>query len=416
MSDIILNFIKESINLWLEMSPYLLFGMGMAGLLHIFLGKELITEHLGKPGIWSVIKATMLGVPLPVCSCGVIPIATSLEKEGAHKSSILAFLVATPTTGIDSIFATYSLLGPLLALFRPLAAIISGISLGIADYMVEGKNIKQKESLKHEHPPVHIMFKWKEFIRYSFYEIPQDIGRALIIGIGIGAAISVLIPQAIFERFFFFPLDFLVALLLGIPLYVCSTGSIPVAVSLIQKGLSPGAGLVFLIAGPATNAVTLSFVWAKMGKVSFYLYLFNIIIVSVLMGLLFNFLTKSGGIDARFLHGAGEMLPMWIKVFSGIGLFAIITNGFIQQKSCKIKRKPDIVLSVPDIHCKQCALTMKSALHKVEGIDSIFIDPKHKTVNIFGQPNREKVIAIIKAAGYNPTVSDVCNDSFCACS
>ncbi|MFH1063362.1 MAG: permease [Candidatus Omnitrophota bacterium] len=416
MVDLFLNFINESINLWIEMAPYLLFGMSMAGLLHIFLGKELITEHLGKPGIWSVIKATMLGVPLPVCSCGVIPIASSLEKEGAHKSSILAFLVSTPTTGIDSVFATYSLLGPLFALFRPLAAIISGITLGVADYIVEGKNIKQKEMPKHDHAQVHVIFKWKEFIKYSFYEIPQDIGLSLVIGIGIGAAISAFIPQSIFEKFFFFPVDFLVALLLGIPLYVCSTGSIPVAVSLIQKGFSPGAGLVFLIAGPATNAVTLSFVHSKMGKVSFYLYLFNIIIVAALMGLLFNFLTASGGIDTKLLNGAGQMLPIWIKAFSGIVLFVLVANGFILQKSCKINRKPDIVLSVPDIHCKQCAMTIKSALHKLEGVNNVFVDTHHKTVSIFGQPDEEKVIALIKNAGYNPKLSAHSGESSCACS
>jgi len=331
--DIILNFINGCINLWIEMAPYLLFGMSMAGLLHVFLGKELITEHLGKPGMGSIIKATMLGVPLPVCSCGVVPIASSLEKEGAHKSSILAFLVSTPTTGVDSVFATYSLLGPMFALFRPLAAIISGITLGIADYLVEGKNVEQKQSPKHEHIAVKGIFKWKEFLKYSFQEIPQDIGKALIVGIAIGASISVFIPQTIFERFFFFPVDFIVALLLGIPLYVCSTGSIPVAVSLIQKGFSPGAGLVFLIAGPATNAVTLSFVRSKMGKVSFYLYLFNIIIVAALLGLLFNFLTASGGIDAELLNGASQMLPMRIKIVSGIILFLLVANGLIHEKT-----------------------------------------------------------------------------------
>lgn len=417
MLDLLVNFINESVHLWLEMSPYLLFGMSMAGLLHVFLGKELISEHLGKPGIWSVIKATFLGVPLPVCSCGVIPIASSLEKEGAHKSSILAFLVSTPTTGIDSVFATYSLLGPLFALFRPLAAVISGITLGVADYLVEGKNIKQKEIPKHDHPKIHIIFKWKEFLKYSFYEIPQDIGKALIIGILIGGAISAFIPQSIFERFFFFPLDFLAALLLGIPLYVCSTGSIPVAVSLLQKGLSPGAGLVFLIAGPATNAVTLSFVRSKMGKVSFYLYLFNIIIVAVVLGILFNFLTASGGIDTGLLGGGGQMLPMRLKIIAGIVLFLLIANGLIQQKLCKINGKADMVFSVPDIHCKQCALTIKSALHNVKGIKSVVVDTHHKTVSIFGQADKEKIIEIIKNAGYNPKVSDChSNDSSCDCS
>ena len=121
---IIINFFKECVYLWLEMAPYLLFGMSVAGLLHVFLGQDIISRHLGAGGIKSVVKATLLGIPLPICSCGIIPVASSLEKEGAHKSSILAFLVATPTTGVDSILATYSLLGPLFAIFRPLAAML----------------------------------------------------------------------------------------------------------------------------------------------------------------------------------------------------------------------------------------------------------------------------------------------------
>ncbi len=416
MLDLFINFINKSMHLWIEMAPYLLFGMSMAGLLHVFLGKELISEHLGRPGIWSVIKATLLGVPLPVCSCGVIPIASSLEKEGAHKSSILSFLVSTPTTGIDSVFATYSLMGPLFALFRPLGAIISGITLGIADYMVEGKNIKQKEIPAHDHPKIHNIFKWREFLKYSFYEIPQDIGRALVIGILIGGAISAFIPSLIFEKFFFFPLDFVAALLLGIPLYVCSTGSIPVAISLLQKGLSPGAGLVFLIAGPATNAITLSFVRSKMGKVSFYLYLFNIIIVSGLLGILFNFLTSSAEIDARLLGGGGQMLPMNLKITAGIILFLLIVNGIVQQKSCKVQGKADMIFLVSDIHCKQCAMTLKSALHNVQGIREVSVDTHHKTLSIYGQADKEKVIAIIKNAGYNPEVLDSNIDSSCDCS
>ena len=230
------KFIKESIYLWLEMAPYLLFGMSMAGMLHIFLGKELISYHLGRPGIKSIIKATLLGIPLPICSCGVIPVVSSLEKEGAHKSSLLSFLVSTPTTGVDSIFATYSLLGPLFAIFRPLGAMISGITLGVLDYLVEGKNGKNQAIRRYKHEKIKNSFRWREFFRYSFYEIPQDIGKALIIGMIIGAGISAFIPQSLFENYFIFPLDFIAALLLGIPLYVCSTGSIPIAVSLILKG------------------------------------------------------------------------------------------------------------------------------------------------------------------------------------
>jgi len=166
--EILLIFLKESIKLWLEMAPYLLFGMMVAGLIHIFLGKEVITSQLGEGGLKSVVKATLLGIPLPICSCGVIPVASSLEKEGAHKSSILSFLVSTPTTGVDSIFATYSLLGPLYALFRPLAALLSGITLGVIDFFVEGKKEEAKKYASHEHAKIKIDYYRSVFFPEQF--------------------------------------------------------------------------------------------------------------------------------------------------------------------------------------------------------------------------------------------------------
>jgi uncharacterized membrane protein YraQ (UPF0718 family) len=324
-------FFDQAVMLWLEMAPYLLFGMAMAGLVHVFLGKELISRQLGQGGLKSVVKATLLGIPLPICSCGVIPVASSLEKEGAHKSSILAFLVATPTTGVDSMFATYSLLGPLYAIFRPLAALISGITLGVIDFFVEGKKEPGKQYRAHNHGAIKAVFHWREFLKYAFIDIPQDIGKALVIGIVIAAAIAAFVPASLFSKYFFFPVDFIIALLLGVPLYVCSTGSIPVAVSLIQKGFSPGAGLVFLIVGPATNAVTMAFVRSKFGKTSFWLYLLNIIVVAVLLGAVFNVLWSSLGEGQPLLMAGGQMLDARTKLISGIILLILIAYSFLNR-------------------------------------------------------------------------------------
>ncbi len=398
----IYNFFAECVALWLEMSPYLLFGMIVAGVLHMFLGKEIISRQLGKGGIKSVVKATLLGVPLPICSCGVIPVASSLEREGAHKSSILAFLVATPTTGVDSIFVTYSLLGPLFAIFRPLAAIVCGISLGIADYFVEGKNSKKKTVPSHDHVKVKASFKWREFFKYSFFEIPQDIGKALLAGIMIGGAIAAFVPAYVFEKYFFFPFDFIAALLVGIPLYVCSTGSIPVAVSLILKGFSPGAGLVFLITGPATNAVTLAFVRSKLGRKSFYLYLLNITVVAVLIGLLFNQIWFSQGGESLLIIGAGKVLDQKVKIVTAVILLVLIINTLLKGKSCKLEAAADREILVPDIHCRHCKIALEGTLYDVKGIDRVAVDIDAKVVKIFGFPDQDEVLDKIRKAGYNP--------------
>jgi hypothetical protein len=395
------DFLKESVSLWLEVSPYLLLGMFIAGILHVFLGKEFISRHLGKGSLGSILKATLFGIPLPVCSCGVIPLATSLEKDGAHKSSVLAFLVSTPTTGVDSILATYSLMGPLFAIFRPLGALISGFIVGFVNFLFVGKKEKVSDIPIHMHSKIQMKFKIKEVLRYAFYEIPQDIGKWLLVGTLLGGFISVFIPEDIFARFFAFPLDFIIALLVGIPLYVCATGSIPIAVSLISKGFSPGAVLVFLIVGPATNAITLSFVRAKLGKKSFYNYLFTIIITAIFLGLLFNFIWYLFSANPELITGAGRFLPSGIKIISGVILLALIIFALRKPESKK-EGICNIKIKVPDIHCQHCKMTLESKLSGLKGIERVFVDVDEKTVNVQGSPDLEEVKKEIKKAGYNP--------------
>ena len=386
--------------MWLEVAPYLLIGMVIAGVLHIFLGKSFISRHLGEGGLPSIIKATILGIPLPVCSCGVIPLASSLRKDGAHKSSVLSFLVSTPTTGVDSILATYSLLGPLFTLFRPLGALLAGIAVGGTDYILEGKHEFVPPKHHHENQPSAKTSKLKNFIFYSFFEIPQDIGKWLLIGTVIGGAISAFIPKDLFSQYVSFPFDFVVALIVGIPLYVCATGSIPVAVSLIAKGFSPGAGLIFLIAGPATNAITLSFVRAKLGKRSFYIYLASIIVVSIILGLLFNYIWGLLGKDTALISGMGKMMPFYIKTPSAIILLLIIINTMISQKALAIQA--DLEISVPDIDCAHCKVTIETAVRQLDEVEDVGVDIKAKKVFIKGTPDKQDVLKKIKEAGYNP--------------
>ena len=396
----ILNFLKESVYLWLEISPYLLLGMLIAGIIHSFLGKEFISRHLGRGGFISIIKAVLFGVPLPVCSCGVIPLASSLEKDGAHRSSVLSFLVSTPTTGVDSILATYSLMGPLFAVFRPLGAVISGITVGITDYLVSGRKKKSASVRSHTHKEIKISFKMHEVLRFGFYEIPQDIGKWLILGVLLGGFISAVFPKDLFARFFSFPWDFLVAFMVGIPLYVCATGSIPIAVSLISTGFSPGAALIFLIVGPATNAITLSFVRAKLGRRSFYLYLASIVITALVLGLIFNFIWQMLGKDQSLLSGAGKFLPLSLKISCGIILLALIFNALLKGKGERFSS--DWEVYVPDIHCKHCKMAIEAKLKGLEGAEKVAVILDRKIVKVKGKVSKDKVLDKIREAGYHP--------------
>jgi len=398
----IMDFIWEFISLWLEISPYLLLGMFIAGFIHAFLGKEFITRHLGKGGISSVVKATIFGIPLPVCSCGVIPLASSLQKDGAHKSSVLSFLVSTPTTGVDSILATYSLMGPLFAIFRPLAALISGIIIGGINYLFEGETEGAKRIPAHKHQKVKIKFRIQEVFRYGFYEIPQDVGKWLLVGTVLGGFISIVIPENLFVRYFSSPLDFIIALAIGIPLYVCATGSIPIAVSLISKGFSPGAALVFLITGSATNAITLSFVRMKLGRRSFYNYLITIIITALLLGLLFNFIWQLLSADPFLITGAGKFLPLEVKLISGVILFALIILTLKPPISSFHGEEYNIKIEVPDIHCQHCKITLEEKLSSLNEVEKVYVDVEGKMVNIKGAPDINGVKEEIRKAGYTP--------------
>jgi len=399
---LLLNFINESINLWIDISPYLILGMFISGLLHVFIGKAFISRQLGKGGFFSILKATLLGTPLPVCSCGVIPIANSLSKDGAHKSSVLAFLVSTPTTGVDSIMATYSLMGPLFAIFRPLASIISGIFIGMLSYIFDEKQTDKKNIPEHSHYKTTVHFKFKEVVKYAFYDMPKDMGKWLLMGTLTGGFITAVLPKELFQKYFAFPFDFIVLLLIGIPLYVCATGSIPIAVSLIGKGFSPGAALVFLIAGPATNAITLSFVWAKIGKKSFFIYLLTITAVAILLGLTFNFIWDALGSSSSLITGAGEMLPMNIKVLAGIFLILNICLVAFKKKKHICEEEIDYSIRVEDIHCDHCKIILEDKLKNIKDVEAVWVDTTKKIIHIKGAVDKDIIFNKIRELGYMP--------------
>ncbi|MEA3347333.1 MAG: permease [Candidatus Auribacterota bacterium] len=395
-----ITFLNEVIKLWLNVAPYLLLGIVIAGVLHIFMGKEFITWHLGKPGFSSILKATIFGVPLPVCSCGVIPLASSLKKDGANTPSVLAFLVSTPTSGVDSILATFSLMGLLFAVFRLIGALVAGLTVGITDYLFENRDKQESYIADHSHPEITAGMKIREFFYYTFREIPQDIGKWLLIGAIFGGAIAAFVPEDFFPGYLGFPFDFIVALLVGIPMYVCATGSIPIAASLIMKGFSPGAGLVFLIVGPATNAITLSFVRAKLGKKSFYLYLISIVVTAVVLGLLFNGVWAALDKNVNLIAGHGKILPYWIKLVAGIILLLLIGGIFLDRKG-RIE-KTDMEIKVPDLHCKNCKITVENSLRGIDGLEKVLVDIENKVVKIKGSVSKEEVLDKIREAGYNP--------------
>ena len=236
------DFSIEVSQLFMMMAPYLMLGFLISGLLYIFTSKEMITNNVGTPGFLSVLKASILGVPMPLCSCGVIPVATSMYKRGASKGATLSFLISTPQTGADSIILTWYQMGPQFAIVRPIVALITGVLGGLIGENYSNKDHQATTKINHEHQKKGLI----DGLKYTFITLPQDIINPLIKGILLSGLIAVLVPN---DFFISYQLTGIMAMLLialtSIPIYVCATASVPIAITLISKGLDPGAAFVF---------------------------------------------------------------------------------------------------------------------------------------------------------------------------
>ncbi len=323
-----------------EMSPYLLFGFFVAGILSVFVSQPLVERHLGGRGVWPLIKASLFGVPLPLCSCGVIPVSISLHKHGASKGATVSFLLSTPQTGIDSIFVTLSLLGPVFAIFRPLAAFITGIIGGtlvdVFNRQKEDANSPRQKCSDECCADDKKTIKIIKGLKYGFVTLPRDIGKAMLAGLAIAALISTLVPESYFaEKLGTGIFAMLVMMFLGIPVYVCATASVPVAAALILKGLTPGAALVFLMTGPATNAASFITIWKALGRTTAITYLATVAGCALLAGILLDYI--AAGIDIEIVTRHGWMLPNIVKYTSAVVLLAILGFAILSKR----KAMPD---------------------------------------------------------------------------
>jgi uncharacterized protein len=338
----IVNILAQAWQVMAMMSPYLLLGFLAAGLLGAFVPVAFIENHLGKRGLWQIMKASLLGVPIPLCSCSVIPVSASLRRHGATKGATISFLTSTPQTGVDSIAATWGLMGLFFAVFRTLIAFITGCICGAA---IEAFTPPSEESdTGHDENNCAICNRmpgarrWKKIFTYGFGTLPRDIGRSLIAGILISALLGALVPADFFTRYLDSEwLSMLAVMALGVPLYICSTGSIPIALAMISTGLTPGAALVFLVTGPATNAATITTVLKTMGRRAVAVYLITLAGCSLAAGWLLNRILPGGHIVEqihRHAEETGTFEQICALILTGILLSAILPKRGRKSDRC----------------------------------------------------------------------------------
>ncbi len=316
----------------------------MAGILKAFISDEFIGKHLGKNSFKTVIKASLLGIPIPLCSCGVIPAAAGLKKQGASKGATAAFLISTPETGVDSIAITYALLDPVMTILRPIAAFFTAIFAGALVNLTDKHEVeviksdldttcKNDSCCSRTSKTESIRQRLTGGIHHAFTDLLSDIAGWLVAGILIAGVISSFLAPDFVSEYLgegIFPM--LVMLVISIPLYICATASTPIAAALALKGLSPGAAMVLLLAGPATNIATLTVVTKLLGKKVTAIYILSIVVCSLAIGYATNLLYAWMGLDiTRWVASAGAEEHGIIYTASSIIFIALLIYNKIKS-------------------------------------------------------------------------------------
>ncbi len=400
----IINILLTMLN---EMSPYILLGFLFAGVLHAFMSPEIMSRHFSGNGLRQSLKAALLGVPLPLCSCGVLPTAISLRRSGASIAATTSFLIATPQTGVDSIAATYSLLGPAFAVARPIAAFLSAVFGGavmgrLADD-TDGTSFAESAAAQRLKPT--FWGRVRDMLYYGFVDMVASVGKWLVIGLIVAALIAALVPDDFFAVFAGYPLlAMVVVVIVAVPMYVCATGSIPIALSLMLKGLTPGTALVFLMAGPAVNFASYTLLSHAMGRRNALLYITIVALSAIGAGLIIDYLLPSAWFVPKMSACVGccGSGVMWHSSISSMLLCALLFYSLVIRKFTNKTIKTDMAKEyrINGMMCVHCKARVEKELAAVAGVTSVVVDLDKKVAIVHGNHSEQDIADKVNALGY----------------
>lgn len=346
----------------LDSSLFVLFGFFVAGLLKGFIPDDFIQRHLGGSRKRGIFKASLFGIPIPLCSCGVIPAAGGLRQQGAGKGAVTSFMISTPETGVDSMAVTYALLDPVMTVVRPVAAFFTASCTGLLVNLFDREVPAQPKQLSESIAPLPMAsctdkgcgceahgaaepkqlprawLKFRQGMSFAFGNLLSEIGPWLLFGIGLAAIITVaLSPEFIAAYLGDGLLSMVIMIAVATPLYVCATASTPIAAALALKGLSPGAALVFLLAGPATNMATITVVARLLGRRTAVIYVGSIMACSLVLGLLVNWIYIRLGLNiAGWVAGAEHATHGLLYTASALLLLLLIAEPWLLGFYCRL--------------------------------------------------------------------------------
>lgn len=425
------HFFSSLLGIVNEMSPYILLGFLIAGLLQVFVRPSAMSRHLSGKGAGPVVKAALFGIPLPLCSCGVLPTAVALSRRGASRGATTSFLIATPQTGVDSIAATYSLLGLPFALLRPVAALV-GATLGgltvsrlaeddsqpVASTAVEGKDCGDLccTAVEEDYSGMSMGRRLLEAVRYGFVDMVASVGKWLMIGLIVAALITVLVPDELFLSLRRYPLLAMgVMIIVAVPMYICATGSIPIALSLMMKGLSPGVAFVLLMAGPAANFASVMILGRTMGRRATAIYVGSVIVTAVAFGLLIDYLLPASWFMPEKMmahagcHGGSEWhFPLFPTLCSvlllGLLIYAAVKNRSHNHRHIDNQIENKIMkqeIQITGMACEHCRSTVYKALSALPGVESVDVNLSTGVATVEGEVERKALADAIYNAGFN---------------
>lgn len=453
-----------------EMAPYLLLGFLIAGLMHAFIPSTIYSKYLAHSNFKSVLLAALFGIPLPLCSCGVIPTAMSLRREGASKGATTSFLIATPQTGVDSIIATFSLMGLPFAILRPIAALTTALFGGQMVNLIEGtdgeghtrgtgkveatcdcghcdttdhhdsNHCSCGDAHKEAERPTFIG-RLQTALRYAFVEMMEDIGQWLVIGLLIAGLITVFVPDSLFEVFKDNSLaSMLLVLCIAVPMYLCATGSIPIAVALMMKGLTPGAGLVLLMAGPACNVASILVINKVLGRRTLITYLASIIAGAVGFGLIIDHLLPREWFLSALVtqdaccHTHYSTFSLLCTALLAILLLNALVHRFSHghthhhdspadhqhadhhntdhsnhTETCPATTETsgeEQIFAIGGMNCNHCRTSVERAILSVEGVAQATVDLPSATAIVRGSAAPDTIVSAVEAIGFTCTQKD----------
>jgi uncharacterized membrane protein YraQ (UPF0718 family)/copper chaperone CopZ len=396
------QFLLEFVRVFGELAPWLLFGALVAALMHYFLPESLIKRQL--KGYSGVAKAVGLGVPLPLCSCGVIPAGVGLKNDGASNGSVIGFLISTPQTGIDSIMVTTSFLGLPFAIFKVASAAITGLVGGAISQALSEPDENEVRS-----PMTEMHTKRRTFRDFFGYAemVLQSIWRWLLFGVVASSLIGTLIPPNALDNTMFANdiLASIAVLAISVPLYVCATSSVPIAAALVTAGLPVGSALVFLMAGPATNVATIGAVYKTLGGRNLAIYLSTIIIFSLGLGLTFDTYFSTLGAVSAHHHGESSGFTAISSVILGLLMVRFLITDLIAARTAKIMASEPgtaLIVGVKGMTCGGCSTGLQRKLSEAPDILTAYVDLATDSATVTGAITMEDLSELVSQAGYTP--------------